>query len=61
MRAYPYDLAKGVSEEDRMHTLETRLGVTEKSNRALMEEVLRLHSELRVSVRRNEESIKVRW
>ncbi|XP_012944190.1 uncharacterized protein LOC106013328 [Aplysia californica] len=44
--------------DGRMHVLETRLGVTEKSNRALMEEVLRLHSELRVNVRKNEENIK---
>ncbi|GFO32100.1 neurofilament heavy polypeptide-like isoform x5, partial [Plakobranchus ocellatus] len=45
-------------DEERMHILETRLGVTEKSNRALLEEVIRLQGELRLMVRRNEEGIK---
>ena len=50
---------KFTGDDDRMFSLETRLGVTEKSNRALMEEVIRLHSDLRLSVRKNQENIKV--
>ncbi|KAL8561223.1 hypothetical protein ACOMHN_024479 [Nucella lapillus] len=44
--------------DEKMRLLETRLGVTEKSNRALLEEVLRLQNELRVTVARNEQSIR---
>ncbi|CAL1541583.1 unnamed protein product [Lymnaea stagnalis] len=49
------DLYEG---DDRLRVLETRLGVSEKSNRALLEEVIRMQGELRLMVRRNEESIK---
>ncbi|KAK3782928.1 hypothetical protein RRG08_016307 [Elysia crispata] len=52
------DVGRDVRDEERMHILETRLGVTEKSNRALLEEVIRLQGELRLMVRRNEEGIK---
>ena len=41
-----------------MRGLETRLAVTEKSNRTLLEEVLRLQNELRVIVGRNEQAIR---
>ncbi|KAK7490868.1 hypothetical protein BaRGS_00017924, partial [Batillaria attramentaria] len=44
--------------EEKMRLLETRLGVTEKSNRALLEEVLRLQNDLRVTVARNEQAIR---
>ena len=44
--------------DEKMRVLETRLGVTEKSNRALLEEVLRLQNELRVTVARNEQAIR---
>ena len=44
--------------EEKMRVLETRLGVTEKSNRTLLEEVLRLQNELRVTVARNEQAIR---
>ena len=44
--------------DDKMRVLETRLGVTEKSNRTLLEEVLRLQNELRVTVSRNEQAIR---
>ncbi|XP_059170731.1 putative leucine-rich repeat-containing protein DDB_G0290503 isoform X2 [Physella acuta] len=49
------DLYEG---DDRVRILETRLGVTEKSNRALLEEVIRMQGELKLMVRKNEESIK---
>lgn len=44
--------------EEKMRLMETRLGMTEKSNRALLEEVLRLQNELRVTVARNEQAIR---
>ncbi|XP_076458630.1 coiled-coil domain-containing protein 154-like isoform X2 [Babylonia areolata] len=40
-----------------MRVLESRLGVTEKSNRSLLEEVCRLQNELRMTVTRNEQAI----
>ncbi|XP_076458834.1 uncharacterized protein LOC143292443 isoform X2 [Babylonia areolata] len=50
--------ASMLESDEKMRMLETRLGVTEKSNRALLEEVLRLQNELRVTVARNEQSIR---
>ncbi|XP_041365029.1 coiled-coil domain-containing protein 154-like isoform X3 [Gigantopelta aegis] len=44
--------------QDRVQFLESRLGVTEKSNRTLLEEVLRLQNELRVNVHRNEATLR---
>ncbi|XP_025105725.1 coiled-coil domain-containing protein 154-like isoform X2 [Pomacea canaliculata] len=44
--------------EEKLRLLETRLGLTEKSNRSLLEEVLRLQNDLRISVVRNEQSIR---
>jgi chaperonin cofactor prefoldin len=43
---------------DRVRLLETRIGVTEKSNRALLEEVVRLQSELKSNARRNDDIIR---
>lgn len=36
---------------DRINSLETRLSITEKSNRALLEEVVRLHNEFRTTTK----------
>ena len=44
--------------DDKMRVLETRLNVTEKSNRTLLEEVIRLQNELRTTVVSNERSIR---
>ena len=44
--------------EDRLRGLETKLSLTEKSNRVLLEEVVRLQSELKNSSRRAEETIR---
>ncbi|XP_070186401.1 coiled-coil domain-containing protein 154-like isoform X2 [Littorina saxatilis] len=44
--------------EEKMRVMESRLGLTEKSNRALLEEVLRLQNELRVLVAQNERAIR---
>ena len=44
--------------EERMRQLEMRLGVSEKSNRALLEEVLRLQNDLRIATKRSEEVIR---
>ena len=40
--------------EERVRQLEMRLAVSEKSNRALLEEVLRLQNDLRTTARRSE-------
>ena len=42
--------------DDRIRLLETRLSVTEKSNRALLDEVVRLQNELMSVSRKNEDS-----
>ncbi|XP_055878047.1 putative leucine-rich repeat-containing protein DDB_G0290503 isoform X5 [Biomphalaria glabrata] len=44
--------------DDRVKLLETKLGVSEKSNRTLLEEVIRMQNDLRLMIRRNEENIK---
>ncbi|KAK3091323.1 hypothetical protein FSP39_018929 [Pinctada imbricata] len=44
--------------DDRVRQLEVRLGVAEKSNRALLEEVLRLQAEVKTTNRRNEDLIR---
>ncbi|XP_077980786.1 uncharacterized protein LOC144435997 isoform X2 [Glandiceps talaboti] len=49
----PYDYADG----GRMRQLEQRLGVAEQSNRALLEEVVRLQGDLKQSHRRTEDAI----
>ncbi|XP_064623698.1 coiled-coil domain-containing protein 154-like isoform X3 [Lineus longissimus] len=49
---------EGMEANDRVRLLETRIGVTEKSNRALLEEVVRLQSELKSTARRNEDVIR---
>ncbi|XP_074648351.1 coiled-coil domain-containing protein 154-like isoform X2 [Tubulanus polymorphus] len=46
---------EGLEAADRIRQLDTRLAVTEKSNRALLEEVVRLQSELKNVIRRNED------
>jgi len=44
--------------EERVRQMEMRLAVSEKSNRALLEEVLRLQSDLRTTARRSEETLR---
>ena len=44
--------------DDRYRQLESRVNVAEKSNRALLEEVVRLQSELKSTIRRNEDIIR---
>lgn len=44
--------------EERVRQLEMRLAVSEKSNRALLEEVLRLQSDLRSTSKRSEEVMR---
>ncbi|XP_050391480.1 coiled-coil domain-containing protein 154 isoform X2 [Patella vulgata] len=44
--------------EEKVRSMEMRLNVTEKSNRALLDEVLRLQNELKVTVKRNEDTLK---
>ena len=44
--------------EERIRQLEMRLGVSEKSNRALLEEVLRLQNDLRIATKKSEEVIR---
>lgn len=44
--------------EDKIRVIETRLGVTEKSNRALLEEVIRLQNELRNAIVLNEQGLR---
>lgn len=44
--------------EERMRQLEMRLSVSEKSNRALLEEVLRLQSDLRNTTKRSEDVMR---
>ncbi|XP_046362158.2 paramyosin-like isoform X4 [Haliotis rufescens] len=47
-----------IEAQEKVNFLESRLGVTEKSNRALLEEVLRLQNELRTSVNKNENTLR---
>ncbi|KAL8566126.1 hypothetical protein ACOMHN_005102 [Nucella lapillus] len=49
--------AEALESEVKMRVLENRLGVTEKSNRTLLEEVCRLQNELQLAVTRNEQAI----
>lgn len=44
--------------EERVRQLEMRLGVSEKSNRALLEEVLRLQNDLRNTSKRSEDVLR---
>ena len=44
--------------EERIRQLEMRLGVSEKSNRALLEEVLRLQNDLRIATKKSEDIIR---
>ena len=44
--------------EERIRQLEMRLGVSEKSNRALLEEVLRLQNDLRIATKKSEDVIR---
>jgi uncharacterized coiled-coil protein SlyX len=44
--------------EERVRQLEMRVAVSEKSNRALLEEVLRLQSDLKGSARHNDEMVR---
>ena len=44
--------------DERLRQLEVRLGVSEKSNRALLEEVLRLQNDLRVTSKRSEDILR---
>ncbi|PAA51940.1 hypothetical protein BOX15_Mlig027877g1, partial [Macrostomum lignano] len=44
--------------DERIRSLETRLRVAEKSNRALLEEVVRLQSELKVVSRKGEDALR---
>ena len=55
----PYSARGAVDEgDDRVRQIETRLNVAEKSNRALLDEVVRLQGELKFAVRKNEENIR---
>ncbi|KAF6031395.1 CCDC154 [Bugula neritina] len=51
----PYN---GAESDEKIKQLEMRINVTEKSNRALLEEVVRLQSELKGNVRRNDELLR---
>lgn len=52
-------LRGGTAEPDeRLRQMETRIHVAEKSNRALLEEVVRLQSELKGQIRRNEDTLR---
>lgn len=44
--------------DDRIRQIESRVSVSEKSNRALLEEVVRLQGELKATIRRNEDIIR---
>uniref|UniRef100_A0A1I8HGB3 TPR_MLP1_2 domain-containing protein n=1 Tax=Macrostomum lignano TaxID=282301 RepID=A0A1I8HGB3_9PLAT len=46
------------SSDERVRSLETRLGLAERSNRGLLDEVLRLQTEVRAVSRRGEEAIR---
>ena len=46
------------SANERVKQLESRVSIAEKSNRALLEEVVRLQTELRTTIKRNEELIR---
>ena len=48
----------GMDGDDKFRQLETRVNVAEKSNRALLDEVVRLQSELKTNLRRNEEIVR---
>ncbi|XP_013381953.1 paramyosin isoform X8 [Lingula anatina] len=54
----PMDHSFDAEPEERLRHLETRVNVTEKSNRALLEEVVRLQSELKTNVRRSEDVLR---
>ena len=48
----------GVEPEERLRQLETRVNVAERSNRALLEEVVRLQGELKANNRRSDETLR---
>lgn len=47
-----------VDYDDRMRQLEMRLNVTEKSNRALLEEIVRLQTDIKTSTRKNDDILR---
>ena len=47
-----------IDSDERVRLLEVRLNVAEKSNRALLEEVLRLQGEVKATNRRNEDLVR---
>ena len=49
----------GVEPEERLRQLETRVNVAERSNRALLEEVVRLQSELKVQREMMKEGVRL--
>ena len=51
-------VAQNSIQDERIRQMEVRISVTEKSNRALLEEVVRLQSELKGQIRRNEETLR---
>ncbi|XP_064594874.1 coiled-coil domain-containing protein 154-like isoform X2 [Liolophura sinensis] len=56
--ATPRSALDEIDTEDKSRQIETRLAVAEKSNRALLEEVVRLQGELKSSARRNEDILR---